>query len=42
MGNFLIREDGQMLIFNFVDTKHQVLLICNEYEEIGVAHLMIK
>ena len=31
-----------MLIFYFVYTKHQVLLICNENKEIYVAKLMIQ
>ena len=31
-----------MFIFYFVYTKHQVLLICNENEEIHVANLMIQ
>ena len=31
-----------MLIFYFVYTKRQVLLICNENKEISVANLMIQ
>ena len=30
-----------MFIFNFVYTKHQVLLICNDNKAIYVANLMI-
>ena len=31
LATFQIEKDGQMFIFYFVYTKHQVLLICNEY-----------
>ena len=39
---FRFGKDCQMLIFYFVYTKHQVLLICNENKEIYVANLMIQ
>ena len=39
---FRLERISQMFIFCFVYTKHQVLLICNENNEICVANLMIK
>ena len=42
LATFYIAEDGQMFIFYFVYTKHQVLLICNKNKEISVANLMIQ
>ena len=42
LATVLMGRDGQMFIFYFIYTKHQVLLIRNENKEICVANLMIK
>ena len=39
---FLEASSRRVAIFDFVYTKHQLLLICNENNEIYVANLMLQ